>query len=250
MSGLRGRTVAVTRAEHQAGPLARLLSACGATVLPVPTIAIQPPHDGTAVDAALASLDRFDWVVFTSANAVSAVWSRLDHLHGTVPPTLHVAAVGPATAEALRSRGVRAPVLPDTFQGDALARAIPGLSGSRVLLPRGNLAREATAEAFRQAGAAVETVTVYRTVPVPIAPATLAVLREGVDAITFTSPSTARHFLTALGDEARLILRSTVVACLGPVTAEAVRALGITDLLVAPEATSAALVHHLEAHFA
>lgn len=250
MSGLQGRTVVVTRAGHQAGSLADQLVSRGATVLPIPTIAIVPPTDWAPVDASLRTLDRFDWVVFTSANAVAAVWSRLEPLGIALPVALRVAAVGPATAAALEARGVDAPLLPETFQGDALADAIPGLAGSRILLPRGSLGRDATVDALTKAGAEIETVTVYRTVPIAMEPAARAALRRGVDAITFTAPSTVHNFAAALGDDTASVLGETVVACIGPVTADAVRRLACpAPLLVPPEATSSSLVATLEAHF-
>ena len=249
MSGLRGRTVVVTRAGHQAGALADLLTARGATVLPIPTIAIAPPVEWEAVDAALAALDGYDWIVFTSANAVAAVWERLGHLGVVLPAGLRTAAVGPPTAAALAARGAAVPVLPATFQGDLLAGVMPDLAGARVLLPRGDLARDATVEALEAAGALVERLTVYRTIPVEVAPADRALLREGVDAITFTAPSTVRNFAAAMGGEVSAVLGGTLVACIGPVTAEAVRELALPEPLQAPEATSASLVAALEAHF-
>jgi uroporphyrinogen III methyltransferase / synthase len=239
----------VTRAGHQAGALADLLTARGATVLSIPTITIAPPVSWQAVDAALGRLDQYDWIVFTSANAVAAVWERLGRLGVALPAGLRTAAVGPATAAALAARGAAVPVLPATFQGDALAGAMPDLPGARVLLPRGDLARDATVEALEAAGAVVEALTVYRTVPAEVAAADLALLREGVDAITFTAPSTVRNFAAAMGGEVSAVMDGAVVACIGPVTAEAVRELALPEPLQPPEATSASLVAALEAHF-
>jgi uroporphyrinogen-III synthase len=249
MRGLRGRTVVVTRAGHQAGALADLLTARGATVLSIPAIAIVPPVGWEAVDAALRDLDRYDWIVFTSVNAVAAVWRRLKHLDVVLPAGLRTAAVGPATAAALLARGAAAPVIPTRFRGDALAGAMPGLAGARVVLPRGDLARDATVDALEAAHAVVETLIVYRTVPADLAPADRARLREGVDAITFTAPSTVRNFVAAMGREASAVLGGTVVACIGPVTAEAVREMALPEPLQPPEATAASLVATLEAHF-
>lgn len=249
MSSLAGRTVVVTRAAHQVSALARLLSRRGAAVVAVPTITIAPPADWERADAVLRDVAQYDWLVCTSANAVQAIWSRLALLGVRIPEGLGVAAVGPATAAALADRGVRGVVLPEVFRGDAMAGAIPEIAGTRVLLPRGDLARDATVEAMAAAGAHVDTVTVYQTIPAPIEPEALATLREGVDAITFTAPSTVRSFTAALGTDARDLLRATVVACIGPVTASAIRALGLPEPLVATEATAVALVEALEAHF-
>lgn len=250
MSRLQGRTVVVTRAEHQAGGLIRALVARGARVIAMPTIAIRPVEDWTGVDVVLHALPRYDWVVFTSANAVQAVWSRVERLGLALPPRLRVAAVGPPTAGALAARGVTGAVLPMTFRGEALAEVMPGIKGARVLLPRGNLGGEATVTALAWAGARVDAVTVYQTLPAAIDPAHRAALAHGVDAITFTSPSTVRNFVAALGPEAVGLLRRTLVACIGPVTAQAVTGLALPAPLQAPEATTAGLVASLEAHFA
>ncbi len=249
MSGLLGKTVVVTRAAHQAGPLIEALTVRGARVIAMPAIAIRPVADWTTLDAVLGALHRFDWIVFTSANAVAAVWSRLGVLGLSLPPTLRVAAVGPPTAAALAAHDVVGPVLPMTFRGEALADAMPGLTGARVLLPRGDLGRASTVAALEAAGAVVEPVTVYHTMPAGIDPVHRTALMGGVDAITFTSPSTVRNFVVALGPEAIPLLQRTLVACIGPVTAEAVTDLALPVPLQPAEATAAALVAALEAHF-
>lgn len=247
---LEGKTIVVTRAEHQAGSLVEALAARGARVIAMPTIAIEPVDDWAPVDAALRRLHDYDWLVFTSANGVNAVWSRLDALGLSLPSALRVAAVGPPTGAALEARGVRAPALPMTFRGDALAAAIPGIAGARVLLPRGDIARESTVDALQAAGAIVDQLTVYRTLPAVIDPAHRAALAGGIDAITFTSPSTVRNFALAVGPAAVGILQRAVVACIGPVTAEAVTSLGLPAPLQAPEATTTGLVAALEAGLA
>lgn len=249
MSGLAGRTVVVTRAEHQARGLTEALRQRGARVVAMPTIAIRMVDDWAPLDAALRALDRYDWVVFTSSNAVTAFFTRLEALGLAWPGTTRIAAVGPPTAAALAARGAPDAVLPMTFRGEALAQAMPGVSGTRILLPRGDLGREATVTTLEAAGAVVDPVTVYHTEPATVDPSDRAALAGGVDAVTFTSPSTVRNFVAALGPEAVAVLRRTVVACIGPVTAEAVRELALPAPLEAPEATTAGLVAALEAHF-
>lgn len=250
MTTLLGKRIVVTRAEQQAGTLVEELIARGAQVIAMPTIAIEFVEDWAQADDALGRLDRFDWLVFTSANGVRAVWTRLDMLGLALPRSLRVAAVGAPTAQALAVHGVTDAVLPMSFRGDQLAAAIPGLAGKRVLLPQGDIARESTVASLEDAGALVEQVTVYRTLPAPIDPAHRAVFDRGVDAITFTSPSTVRNFALSIGPGAVAILRRLVVACIGPVTAEAVMALGLPAPLQAPEATAAGLVAALEARLA
>jgi uroporphyrinogen-III synthase len=247
---LQGRTIVVTRAIHQAAPLVDALEQRGARVLAISTIAIAPVDDVDHIDATLGELKSFDWIVFTSANAVDATFARLSTLGKVLPSGLGVAAVGPSTAQALIDRGVTAPHLPMTFGGEQLAAALPSLAGKRVLMPRGDIARAATLRAFEEAGASVVPLTVYRNVPCEMSAGDRAALAGTIDAITFTSPSTARGLADALGPDVHALLRRTVAACIGPTTAAALQAFGIANPLVSREATTASLVAALEERFA
>lgn len=249
MKGLDGRTVVVTRARGQHQELAGLLEAEGAVPLLFPTIAFRPARDLATLDAALRDVHHYDWLVFTSANAVSHVWDRFAALGVAIPPTARLAAVGPATARALAERGLPVSAIPDAHRGAAVAGALGELAGRRVLLPRADIGREETLDALRAAGAEVVAVTAYHTVPAEPDAAGLAALRSGVDAVTFTSPSTVHHFVALLNDEAAVLLRRTTVACIGPTTADAVTALGLTRPLMAPSASASGLVAALAGHF-
>ena len=131
---LAGRRILITRAPHQASELADRLRALGATPILVPTIEIGPPASFAALDAALASLSSFDLIAFTSANAVEAFHQRAQHLDLASAPK-RIAAVGPATARALQSIGLRADVLPPTFTAESLAETLlPEAPGRRILL--------------------------------------------------------------------------------------------------------------------
>lgn len=250
---LEGTTVVVTRARAQAGALARLLEDAGAEVLAFPTIEIADPESFEELDEAIRNLDVYHWLVLTSANAVERFFARLwfadkdaRHLAG-----LRVAAVGPATARAIEARGVRSDFVPSEHVGEGV---LDGLldrgvgEGVRVLLPRALEAREVLPAELRAHGARVDVVPAYRTVPGDGDPAVLERLRAGdVDAVTFTSSSTVKNFVRLVGD---FDLGSAVVACIGPVTAETARELGL-KVSVEPEAyTLPALVEALGAHFA
>jgi uroporphyrinogen III methyltransferase/synthase len=250
VSALAGRTVVVTRARAQARAARAALEALGAQVLPFPTIALEPVADDAA-DRAVAGLGAYDWIAFTSANAVRFFWERLAAA-GLASPQQQVrlAAVGEATAAALAERGARASAMPEVFLGTALADALGPLERRRVLLPRSDIGREETAAALRAAGAVVDEVVVYRTVPARPAPEAWRALEAGVDAVTFTSPSTVRGFLEAGGEAAARALRQAVIACIGPVTADAVRAAGAPVHVQPARHTAPALVDALEAHFA
>lgn len=251
MTGLHGRSVAITRSRAQAAPFAQALAARGGIPVLFPTIEIRPLDDPAALDHALHGAHQYAWIVFTSANAVTTVWERLRILgQTTLPGSTKIAAVGSATAAALAARGARLAAMPTDFNGAAIAGALGGLAGCRVLLPHADIGRAETAEAIRQAGGAVEEVVAYRTVPAAPDPAGLTSLRADVDVVTFTSPSTVRNFVTLVGPEARDLLGRSLVACIGPVTAAAVTDLGLMPPLQAPHATSESLLDVLETHFA
>lgn len=249
MSGLVGRTVVVTRSREQAASLCAALRERGATPVAFPTITARPVPDPWPVDAAIAGLGAYDWTVFTSANGVRFFCDRLEAAHRAFPPALRVAAVGSATAESLAGRGLPVHAMPGEFRGARLAAAMGDLSGRRVLLARADLGREETAEALRAAGAKVHDLTVYLTVPAGPDPEGRRAVEAGVDAVTFTSPSTVRNFLALTGDGALRLLEGAVVACIGPTTAEAARALGLAVQVQPATYTVNALVEALDAYF-
>ncbi len=223
---LRGKRIVITRQREKAAPFAAKLRALGAEPLIVPTIATRLPTETAALDVALLQLAAYDWVIFTSANTVRHVWERLSALRRPLPIVWPaVAAVGPATARALLEQGVRARLTPSVHVAEALVDALSAraeLRGKRVLLPQSNLARPVLAERLRAAGAEVDAVVAYETYRPPADPDALP---AHVDALTFTSPSTARNFV-AMFPNARTQLADARIVCIGPVTAEAVRALG------------------------
>ena len=226
---LRGRRIVVTRSEEQASALVERLRVLGADVVACPTIAIRPPEQVAPLDDAIRNLTGFDWVVFTSANAVDSVAERLLQSGGT-PGALglvRVAAVGGATCRALLRRGVLANLVPPRFTSAALVEAMGDVRDLRVLLPRSDLADAMLPNALRARGARVHEVIAYRTVPADdVASLGERLAHEVMDAIVFTSPSTARYFLNGLGPARTLAdgARPAII-CIGPTTAGAVREL-------------------------
>jgi uroporphyrinogen III methyltransferase/synthase len=250
VSALVGRTVVVTRPREQAAPFAALLERHGARVVVFPTI-VTRPADPAALDRAIAALETYAWVVFPSANAVRFVRDRLAAAgrHG-MPAGVRVAAVGSATAALLEQHGIRVDAVPEEFVGTAVPPALGDLRGRRVLLPRADIGRAETVAALEAAGARVEAVTVYHTVPAEPDPAGLAALERGVDAVTFTSPSTFTNFRQLLGDRAAALLGRAVIASIGPVTSAAIRDAGLPVHVEPAEHTTAALAAALDTHFA
>ena len=251
MSALAGRTIVVTRAAAQAAPLRDALEVRGARVVLVPTIVAEPARDAEPVRRAVGALEAYAWIVFTSANAVRFFAEYLDtRPGGRLPPGVHVAAVGTGTAAALAERGIRLDAIPDEFLGVRVAEVLGDLHGRRVLLPRADIGRPETPDALRAAGALVDDVTVYHTVPAAPDPAGAAALEAGVDAVTFTSPSTFTNLVAMLGDRAARLLAGVVLASIGPVTSRAMRDAGFPVHVEPAEHTMAGLVDALDTFFA
>ena len=256
---LFGKRVLVTRPRDQAAELVDLLSDLGANPIEAPTIRIAPPEDDTALDEACAAVSTFDWIVFTSVNGVDAFMEQLLAGPRDVRALTHarLCAVGPATAARLGLYGLKVDLMPSEHRAEALGAALQRdhtVRGARILLPRGDLARPLLPNELRRAGADVVAVTAYRTVPVSSASGVdlyKLLLDQGVDVVTFTSASTVRNFVTLLGAEpAADLLGTTLVASIGPVTAEAARQLGIQTTIMPSTYTVPALTQAIADHFA
>lgn len=237
--------------------MVRVLEELGAEVLAAPAIRIEPLADDALAPlaAALRDLARYRWVIFTSQNTVRVVFERMA-AWGHSPralSTVPIAAIGPATATALGEQGITAELVPPRFVAESVVEALAergGLEGANVLLPRAEEARDTLPEGLRALGAKVELVPVYRTVAAGgEGKALAAALREGaVDAVTFTSSSTVRHFVELVGRAAAASPRYAA-AVIGPVTAATARELGLPVQIEATEYTVPGLVAALVAHF-
>ena len=256
---LFGVRVVVTRPKAQAAELVTRLEQLGADPIEAPTIQIVAPDDPTPLDRACAQIDAFDWIVFTSANAVSHVMRCLLAGPGDIRDLkgVKLCAVGPATAEALAQYGIRIDLVPEEYRSEGVVRALRqgrDLTGTRILLPRGDLARDLLPATLQQAGAAVTAVTAYRTAPVDLGatggPDIYRLLLERrVDIVTFTSGSSVRNFVRALGtDQAADLLRRVDIACIGPVTADVATGLGISTTIMASDYTVPAMVQAIVDH--
>jgi uroporphyrinogen III methyltransferase / synthase len=254
---LAGRMVVVTRAADQAQELTRLLEAAGAQVMEVPTIAIEPPDSWTPLDTALENLDRFSWVIFTSANAVTMVEQRLESRGCSLRlfAGKRLAAVGPRTAAALEDRGLEVHALPDDYRAEALVERLRFAIGPRdhVLLPAATEARSVVPDGLRRLGATVTEVPAYVTRSIVQRPEGLLekLVAGDVDAVTFASPSAARSFAGMFtADERRTWARDVCVACIGPVTAAAAAEHGFACDVVAARQTLGHLVQAIVERFA
>jgi uroporphyrinogen-III synthase len=253
------KRIAVTRAEDQAGGLVARLRELGADPIVCPAIAIIPPADFAVLDAAIARLKQYDWLIVTSVNGVRALLDRMDAFgydHEALA-RLTIGAIGPATADALAERGLRISFMPSTYVAESILAEIGDVSGKRILLPRADIAREALAEGLRERGATVDELAAYRTVPGAGARALATLLpTHALDAITFTSSSTVRYLLDGLEQAgldrvaARELLNALAVVCIGPVTAATARAEGLRVAAVAREYTAEGVVAALVEWFA
>jgi uroporphyrinogen III methyltransferase/synthase len=250
---LFGRRILVTRAREQASALSERLAELGATPLEFPTISIESLEDPAPLDNALARLSSFEWVVFTSANGVSSAFARLSALRRDARAfgTARVAAIGPATEQALADRGIRADFMPSAFTSDAIAAELKELisPGDRLLMLRADIAPTLLVDTLTAHGAQVENVVAYHTRPSTASRDAVEKLfqEKKVDVVTFTSSSTVRNLLDAL-DQRTELFEGSIVACIGPVTANAARRLGLQVDLVAPVHTIDGLVTALLEH--
>lgn len=226
---ISGKRILITRPPHQAQEFAERLRQVGAVPILLPLISIEPA-------APLPGVSAYDWVIFTSANAVMRI---------TEPAGFPcVAAVGTATAEALHKKGIRVDLIPAAHTAEALYAEMAAsfsLETVRILLPQGDLARPWLAEQLRQTGARVDEVVVYRTVRPPIDPALLA---QPFDVITFTSPSAVQHFIDVFSDTG-----NARIACIGPVTAAAAREVGLPVHMTAAPHTIEGLIQTMLVYF-
>ena len=239
---LDAKRIVLTRPPAQAGDFEDRVRALGGEPIVASAIAVVPPETWTIADAALRRVGTYDWIAFTSANAVRALLDRA-HAIGISPDELRsrlLAAVGPVTASIVRA-ALRAPdFVPAAHTSEALAREMAGVENARLLLPRGDLATDALPATLRARGAFVDEIVVYQTVPGPGIPEIAQRLRDGtVDALLFASAS-AVHFVA---DAATVdATRWPVAVCLGPVTADAAREVGFAQVVVADGTTQNELI--------
>lgn len=250
MTGLAGRRILVTRPRGSRDALDAALDALGAAPIAFPTVEIRPAQDLAPLDRALAALDTFAWITFTSASGVGVFFDRLASRGETLPPETRIAAVGPGTARAVAARRARAEFVPSEFLGERLGEELGEVAGRRVLFPRAARASDALAHALIRRGAVVEEVVVYDTLPAMLDARGLAELERGVDAATFTSASTVDNFFLLLNGRAASLLAGVVIACIGPVTGAAARARGLTVDVEPAEHTVPGLVAALAGRFA
>jgi uroporphyrinogen III methyltransferase/synthase len=258
---LFGKRVLVTRPREQAAEMLDRLAVLGAETIEAPMIRIEPPEDPAPLDDAAAQAATFDWIVFTSGNAVEAFMTSLlrDGRDVRALKGPRLCAVGSGTAEHLAHYGIKVDLVPAEFRAETVLAALAddgSLEGRRVLLPRADIGRDVIGDGLRKAGVSVTDVVAYRTVLEDVQregdPDVYRMLLDGeIDVVTFTSPSAVRNFAAIYGTEQTVdLLSRTVVAAIGPVTAEAAHQIGVEVAVQPKSSTIAALVDAIAAHAA
>ncbi|HJQ36708.1 MAG TPA: uroporphyrinogen-III C-methyltransferase [Thermoanaerobaculia bacterium] len=235
---LYGKRVVVTRAREQASELKRMLEDSGAQVLQFPTIEIAPPESFDSLDRVIAS--KYDWLIFTSVNGVRAWFERVRDVR-SIGGT-KVAAVGKATADALRERGIQPELVPERFISTDLLPLLP--RADRFAVIRAAEGREELIDELRRRGSAVDLGVAYRTIAADYDLDELRSLiaSDAIDVVTFTSASTVDHFFAKLTpDERSRVMKRAILASIGATTSEAIRKYGKEPDVVASNATIQAL---------
>jgi uroporphyrinogen III methyltransferase/synthase len=236
---LSGKTIVITRAATQSADLRKRLENLGARVIECPTIQIVPPKSWKPVDDAIRRLHGYQWLLFTSANAVEQFMDRM----GDRRPSIPIAVVGSATAAKLAEWGLDAAIVPKEFRAEGLLAEFPeNLVGTRILFPRAEVARELLPDELKRRGATVDIVTVYRTVKAFAGNIGEILESERVDCIIFTSPST-------IPENLHMLPTGTALAVIGPVTREAAQLLGLKPDIVPIESTVPGLVEAIKTYF-
>ena len=236
---LFGKRVVVTRSRGQASAFAEMLTDRGATTVEFPTIDVVPPSSWAELDNAIDMIESFQWVIFTSANAVRFFFERLRSRGKDIRllKGVSICTVGPKTAESIEQYGLRADLIPSEFKAEGVLAALGGanVKGRKFLIPRAKVAREVIPGRLRELGAEVTVATAYENVkPTSDVERVRKLLQEKkIAAVTFTSSSTVHNFVEILGQkEYKSLLDNVAIACIGPVTAKTAEEYGIkTDIM-------------------
>jgi len=251
--------ILITRPRAQADAFAEKLLSTGFEPIFFPVIEICPIENNPALERAMENIHKYDWIVFTSVNAVDVIarsvatkqssleeWRLLCSARGDT--VLKIAAVGSKTAEALRQHNIEADFIPEEYVGEAIVSGLGEVKGKWILLPRAEIARKELPEAISKAGGIAHEISVYKTLPAQINPEGLMALKSGVDIITLTSPSTVQNLFSIAkqnGLDPLHLPNNPLFACIGPITEQTARESGITNLIVAEEHTTDGLIKAL-----
>ena len=243
------KKILITRARAQADEFADRLRTAGFEPFYFPVIEIKPVENNVALERAVSKLGCYEWIVFTSINAVETVFKQFPSINWS---EIKTAAIGPKTADALKTHGIQPDFVPQEYIAEAILPGLGDLVGKWILLPRAEIARKELPEAIFNAGGIPHEITIYKTLPAQPSLEGLTALRSGVDVITLTSQSTVQNFITIAkqnGLNPLNLPNNPLFACIGPITEQAAKDAGLPNVIVAKEYTTDGLVtalKHLE----
>ncbi len=252
---LLGRRILVTRTRSQASELVRLLERRGAGCVECPAIEVRRPDDLSALDTAIENLSSFDWIVFSSPNAVKYFLERVFEKGNDIRAlgNASIACVGTSTAECIRDYHLKVDLIPSNFRAEGLVEEFARLDmkGKNVLIPRAKKAREVLPQGLTEMGADVTIATAYETVTPELRQDVVEILQdEDVDVLTFTSSSTVKNFFKMVPEKLReRILSKAKIACIGPVTAKTAKKQGLAIDIQPEKSTIKDMVEAIEAYF-
>jgi uroporphyrinogen III methyltransferase/synthase len=249
---LFGKRIMVTRSRGQASIFADMLIDRGATIIELPTIDVVPPHSWDELDKTIHDMESYNWIIFTSANAVRFFMERLRELGCDIRMLkgIGICSVGPKTAESLETFGLRADLIPAEFKAEGVLMALgnENVKGKKILIPRAKIAREIIPEELRKMGAEVTVATAYENIKpeADVARAIKLFEDKKISAVTFTSSSTVHNFVEMIGQKGyKSLLNGVSVACIGPVTAKTAEGYGMKIDVIPEDFTIPALVEAL-----
>lgn len=247
---LSGKGVLVTRPAHQAGNFSEQLEREGAIPILFPTTKIiVDPVGKTQLLQSLTNHEQYDWVIFTSQNAVTFFWEQVEKsgLSSDHFKTTKIAAIGPATKQKLNNLGLTVNAMPEIYIGEEIVKSLGELRAQQILLPRAEGARTELVDELNKAGAFVNQIQLYKSVTNSPEPETWRNLEKDVHFVTFTSVSTVEGFFELLKDRALPYLQQRFVACIGPITADSLAINRIIPQIIAKSYTTQGLIEALKA---
>ncbi|MBM3180209.1 MAG: uroporphyrinogen-III synthase [Chloroflexi bacterium] len=233
--------VLITRPRAQADDFAEKLRSAGFEPIFFPVIEIQPIENNVALERALERLNCYEWMVFTSVNAVDVVFNEYSAFFLKENKGVKFAAIGPKTAEALRKHNIEPGFVPEEYVAEAILPGLGNVKGKWILLPRAEIARQELPKAISKAGGIAHEVTVYKTLSAKLDLEGLDTLKSGMDAVAFTSASTVENFVAILRQnkiDPLSLPNNPLFVCIGPITAHVAREEGFQNIVVAKEYTT------------
>jgi uroporphyrinogen III methyltransferase/synthase len=229
---LQGKKIMVTRSRQQSSELSRKLKASGGEVIEFPTIQIEPPDNQTEIDSKIREVSRSKFIIFTSVNGVRYFFKRLAEIKLDIRDigTGKIIAIGAATEEALKERGLMVDLIPEAFTSEGILDSLKGIirKNDKVSLPRAEIGRKNLITGLEELGAVVDDIPMYKTIiPNHKRDELIEILQEGIDIITFTSSSTVLNLLEILGSESKALLKDSKIAVIGPVTGQTAKDAGL-----------------------